>query len=795
MSFTKDTTFSKLPTYHSTVLDHWDQVISRIRIPGYRSISIDGASLDLASVVAFARYNGNLNLAPKCMPRVEASERYLATRLAAGDTIYGYQADNGSLSAAVNTGFGGSSDVRNGDLEALQRALLRTLQAGVIAGREGNNEMGNAINFEDSYRRDETQFIINSHAPTVNGVSESQPLDKNVSISQDIESDEAICKDIQDERQTARSLHNALQSDRFGSGMAGTIISESWVRAAMLVRCNSLARGHSGISRQLLQNLVQFMRSGLVPLVPLRGSISASGDLAPLSYVAGALCGSPTVDVWQGHGSKKLVRADLALEEAGLEVHTFGPKEVISFVNGTAFSAGPASLALHDAHCFAVLTQVLTAMTVEALEGTAESFAPFFSQTRPHEGQSEAAHNIRFFLQNSRLLKSQAKRTAGGQWQDRYATRTAAQWIGPSLQELSHAHHQIETECNSTTDNPLIDAERGSILHGGNFQAMSITSAMEATRSALHIFGRMLFSQLTEMINPSTNFGLPPNLTAEDPNCDFLMKGIDIHAAAYTSELGFLAGRITPHVMSAEMHNQSINSLAFLSTRYTFTALDTFTSLAASMLIATCQALDLRVIHLTFLDNFHPIFEEHAANAISCAASVNANLLPEQDIPLSKYLWTLFQDTLTHTTTLDPSTRFHHAATAVASHISLHHQDLPPPATATQTPTTNLLPWSQHLSATALSTYLSTRDTHAPARTLPFLGIASKRLYSFVRNDLAVPFLRVNPSIRVSDAYFLNSRNDVTVGSYVSRVFDAMKDGRLMVPVMECLREANRAEV
>ena len=524
---------------------------------------------------------------------------------------------------AVNTGPGGSADTRTKDTVYLQRALLLHLNAGVI-GRD----------------RDTAELSAKKNVSLTNGTRSSTEASKVTMLRE-------------------AALPASVAS------LDSTTMPEPWVKASFLVRSNSLASGNSGVRVELLRDFVRFMNSGLVPLVPLRGSISASGDLSSLSYIAGAMSGDPGIRVWTGDkASRKLVRADAALKEAQIVPTLFGPKEVISIVNGTAFSAGVAALALHDTHCFTILTEVLTAMAVEALQGTAESFLPFFGQTRPHPGQIESARHILHFLDGSKLLKSEDGWEKSGLRQDRYSVRTASQWIGPQIEELMLAHTQVVTECNSTTDNPLVDTAGGRILHGGNFQAMAVTSAMERTRSSLQVFGRMLFAQLTELINPAFNNGLPPNLTAEDPSRDFLMKGMDTSAASYASELGFLAQRVTPHVMSAEMHNQTINSLALISARYTFTALDVFSALASTALVAYCQALDLRAIHHHFLAAFEPTFKEKTS------AVVPASLL-QSSPQLFENLWKQFQTELARTTTLDIAPRFQASVASVTTALLL----------------------------------------------------------------------------------------------------------------------------
>lgn len=281
----------------------------------------------------------------------------------------------------------------------------------------------------------------------------------------------------------------------------------------MLVRASSLASGNSGVRPDLICCISDLLQKDIIPIIPLRGSISASGDLSPLSYIAGAVQGSPGIKVRTNNpdtGHRKTCTAKSALKAHSISPVHLGPKEGLAIVNGTAVSAGVAGLALHDAHCLAVLSQILTAMGVEALCGTDESFAPFIATVRPHPGQVEAARNISSFLKGSKLTVSHPTNGRdsvddGSLRQDRYSIRTSSQWLGPGLEDLLLAHEQLSTEINSTTDNPLIDPVGEHIYHGGNFQAMAVTSAMEKTRRCLQIMGRMLFAQCTELINPALN--------------------------------------------------------------------------------------------------------------------------------------------------------------------------------------------------------------------------------------------------------------------------------------------------
>lgn len=159
---------------------------------------------------------------------------------------------------------------------------------------------------------------------------------------------------------------------------------------------------------------------------------------------------------------------------------------------------------------------------------------------------------------------------------------------------------------------------------GGIFQAKAVTSAMEKARQGIQGLGRMAFSQCTEIINPATNRGLPPNLVAEDPSISLIFKGTDLNIAALTAELGFLASPVN-HVQTAEMGNQSLNSLALISARYTHTANEVLSQLMAAHLIAVCQALDLRAMHRQFLELYQPQLSELVANWYGATEKLNVS--------------------------------------------------------------------------------------------------------------------------------------------------------------------------
>ena len=548
----------------------------------------------------------------------------------------------------------------------------------------------------------------------------------------------------------------------------------------MLTRCNSIIRGHSAVRVVVAETILALLNQDMIPVVPLRGSISASGDLSPLSYIAGAIEGSS--DIFVRHNDE-ILTADVALKKAGIAPVVLGPKEGLGLLNGTAFSAATASLALHQAKHVALLSQVLTSMAVEALQGSAESFWPQIAMMRPHPGQVESAANIFAFLDNSglaRCVKGPKDTKMTGLYQDRYALRTASQWIGPQLEDLLLAQSQLNTELNSTTDNPLIDVDNDHILHGGNFQAAVVTSTMDRARLCLERLGKLLFSQATEMVNPIYSNGLPTNLAFDDPSLSYTCKGLDINMASYQSELGFLANPVGNHVQSAEMHNQAVNSLALISTRYTLQALDVITLMSASYLFVVCQALDLRVLQLCFLD------EAEAAVKQLIPSSLGVN-----DDRLFEAVWARIFAIWPTTTTMDLEERCQKTADEVLIDVVKF-------STQPEAGSFDMLvaqEFTSQLKTELQTLYEKLRNKMSNGHveiTSSHLGEAAKRVYTFVRQDLKIGMHRglVEHPTQPSLAGAHEEQERKTIGSRVSVIYEALRDGRMSDVLVACVEQA-----
>jgi histidine ammonia-lyase len=279
------------------------------------------------------------------------------------------------------------------------------------------------------------------------------------------------------------------------------------VRAAMLLRANTLAKGSSGARVETVELLLACLDRGALPVVPSRGSVGASGDLAPLAHLALPLVGEG--EAW--FAGERLAGRD-ALLRAGLEPVRLEAKEGLSLVNGTQFMAAFAALGLVRARRLAVAADLACAQSVEALQGSRTSFLPQIHALRPLRGQQSAAANILRLLEGSAIIESH-------RWcdkvQDAYSLRCAPQVHGASRDLLDYVEYTVSVELNAATDNPLVLVDDDALVSNGNFHGQPVAFALDALAMAAAELASISERRLERLVNPNLSDGLPAFLTSE----------------------------------------------------------------------------------------------------------------------------------------------------------------------------------------------------------------------------------------------------------------------------------------
>jgi histidine ammonia-lyase len=304
------------------------------------------------------------------------------------------------------------------------------------------------------------------------------------------------------------------------------------VRGAMLLRANALAKGYSGARVETVELLVECLNRGVLPVVPARGSVGASGDLAPLAHLALPLVGEGEAVI----DGERLDGAT-ALDRAGLQPTRLASKEGLSLVNGTQFMAAMAALGVVRARRLASTADLACALSLEALQGSRTSFTPAVHRSRPLKGQQEAAANVWQLLEGSAIIESH-------RWcdkvQDAYALRCAPQVHGACRDLLDYVAATIDVELNAATDNPLVLLEEGEIVSAGNFHGQPLAFALDALAIAVAELANISERRLERLVNPSLSDGLPPFLVeAGGLNSGFMIP--QYVAAALVSENKVLA--------------------------------------------------------------------------------------------------------------------------------------------------------------------------------------------------------------------------------------------------------------
>ncbi|MBX3273309.1 MAG: histidine ammonia-lyase [Sandaracinaceae bacterium] len=307
----------------------------------------------------------------------------------------------------------------------------------------------------------------------------------------------------------------------------GDDLSTDAVRAMMALRAQTIAMGCSGARPELVDLLVAMLERGVVPRIPSQGSVGASGDLAPLAHLALVMIGEGEADV----GGRKMSGAE-ALREVGLDPVTLEAKEGLALINGTQLIVAVGALAILEGERLATHADLVGAMSLEALQGSARPFDPRIQEVRPHPGQALTAANLRALLADSEIMESHrdCKKV-----QDPYSLRCMPQIHGATRDALAYARAVFEREIVAATDNPLVFAETGEIVSGGNFHGQPLAIAIDTAAIAIAELANASERRIEQLVNPALSSGLPPFL-APHTGLDSGFMMAQVTAAALVSE-------------------------------------------------------------------------------------------------------------------------------------------------------------------------------------------------------------------------------------------------------------------
>ncbi len=385
----------------------------------------------------------------------------------------------------------------------------------------------------------------------------------------------------------------ALQLNLLRSHAAGvdTPLPVRTVRAAMALRANVLAKGFSGIRVDTLEALLAMLNRGVHPRVPSRGSVGASGDLAPLAHLALVLVGEgETLDQGAGigdQGSGRISGAD-ALRKAGLEPVTLQAKEGLALINGTQVSTAVLALALAGAERLSRAADISAALSIDALMGSMHPFEPRMHEPRPFAGQSASADNLLRLLDGSAINASHVN---CGRVQDAYSMRCAPQVHGAAREALSWIRHIVTIEMNAATDNPMVFAESGEIVSGGNFHGAPLALAADLLVMALAQLATISERRSERLVNPALS-GLPAFLTRHGGLQSGLMIA-QVTAAALTSEIKTLSHPASVDTIPTSANKEDHVSMSMHASLKAERALQLAINVIAVELLCACQAIDL----------------------------------------------------------------------------------------------------------------------------------------------------------------------------------------------------------
>ena len=379
---------------------------------------------------------------------------------------------------------------------------------------------------------------------------------------------------------------NLVRSHAVGIGEA---LSDVEVRAMMLLRANSLAKGFSGVRAVVIDKLCEMLNRGVTPFVPSQGSVGASGDLAPLAHLALVMIGEG--ECVEANGRR--IPASEALKRAQIDPLALEAKESISLINGTQAMLAIGTLALLEAETLVDSADVLGGLSCDALKGTDTAFDERIHRARPHAGQTKSAANLRKMLEGSQIRESH--RTCG-RVQDAYSLRCIPQVHGAVRDTLRHCREIFEIEANSAVDNPLVFVGSSSnshddVISGGNFHGEPLAFAQDFLAIALSALAGISERRIERLVNPALSEGLPPFLAhGAGLNSGFMMA--QVAAAALVSENKVLAHPASVDSITTSGNKEDYVSMGMTAANKLKRVVENTRNVLAIEAMAVAQAID-----------------------------------------------------------------------------------------------------------------------------------------------------------------------------------------------------------
>lgn len=366
------------------------------------------------------------------------------------------------------------------------------------------------------------------------------------------------------------------------SAGVGSYIPDFIVRLMILFRINSLAKGYSGVRLELVDFLIKFFNSGIIPLIPSQGSVGSSGDLAPLSHLALALIGEGHCK-YQG----KVLSSKSALKKCGLKPIQLHSKEGLALINGTQMMSAYLCMAIYEARVLSKLADLSGSLSLEALRGTWKAFSENLHKVRPHKGQGQSAANLRKILKGSKIMASHKD---CDKVQDAYSLRCMPQVHGAVKDTIDYCSLVLEIEINSVTDNPLIFPETREHLEGGNFHGEPIALVSDFLTIAISELGNISERRTARLVDGSIS-GLPRFLTDKGGLNSGLMIA-QYTAAALASENKVLSHPASVDSIPTSANQEDHNSMGSIASRKCFSAVNNVKKIITIEFLCAVQGID-----------------------------------------------------------------------------------------------------------------------------------------------------------------------------------------------------------